>query len=218
MDADIVVLVHGLWMHGLVMGLMQRRIARHGYAVRTHSYSSVRCDLRENAARLAAFVQTLGGSRVHFVAHSLGGIVAMNAAALMPRDSLGRIVLVGTPFAESFSGRRLERLPAGRRLLGACMTQWLYGPRLFSPETVRALDVGVIAGTGGVGMGRFIAPGLPKPHDGVVAVEETRVPGMRDHVVLPVSHSAMLVSSEVARQACSFLDNGCFEHSGTGAA
>jgi pimeloyl-ACP methyl ester carboxylesterase len=217
-NADIVVLVHGLWMHGLVMGLMQRRIARHGYAVRAHSYSSVRCDLRENAVRLAAFVQTLGSSRAHFVAHSLGGIVAMNAAALMPRESLGRIVLVGTPFAESFSGRRLERLPAGRSLLGACMTQWLYEPRLLSSHTVRSLDVGVIAGTGGVGMGRFIAPGLPKPNDGVVAVEETRVPGMRDHIVLPVSHTAMLVSREVARQTCAFLDNGRFERSGIPAA
>jgi pimeloyl-ACP methyl ester carboxylesterase len=199
-------------MHGFVMGLMRRRIARTGRAVRAWSYPSVRCDLRENAASLAAYVQGLGNSRVHFVGHSLGGIVAMKAAALMPREALGRIVLCGTPFAESFSGRRLARLPAGRRLLGACMAQWLHEPRLLDLDTLQGVEIGVIAGAGGFGMGSLIAPGLPRPHDGVVAVEETRVPGMRDHIVLPVSHSAMLVSGEVAAQACAFLERGRFEH------
>jgi pimeloyl-ACP methyl ester carboxylesterase len=211
-SSDIVVLVHGLWMHGVVMGLMRRRIAPVGCEVRAYSYSSVRCDLRENAARLAAYVNTFGKRRAHFVAHSLGGIVAVNAAALMPRESLGRIVLLGTPFAESYSGRRLESLPAGSRLLGPCMSQWLHEPRLPGRHVLHDFEIGVIAGNGGFGMGRFIAPGLPRPHDGVVAVEETRVPGMRDCVVLPVSHSAMLVSREVAAQACAFLERGRFEH------
>jgi pimeloyl-ACP methyl ester carboxylesterase len=199
-------------MHGFVMGLMRRRIARTGCAVRAWSYPSVRCDLRENAAKLAAYAQGLGYSRVHFVCHSLGGIVAMNAAALMPREALGRIVLCGTPFAECFSGRRLARLPAGRRLLGACMAQWLHEPRPLDLDTLHGVEIGVIAGTGGFGMANLIARRLPKPHDGVVAVEETRVPGMRDRIVLPVSHTAMLLSREVAAQACAFLERGHFEH------
>ena len=57
-----------------------------------------------------------------------------------------------------------------------------------------------------------MAPDLPRPSDGVVSVAETAVPGMRDHIVLHVSHSGMLVSGAVARQICAFLRDGAFAH------
>jgi pimeloyl-ACP methyl ester carboxylesterase len=209
---ETVVLVHGLWMHGLVMWPLQRRLRAAGFDARTYSYSTVRCNLHDNARRLADSLRSLWRVPIHLVAHSMGGIVAVNAAALMPAGVIGRIVLIGTPFAETYSGRQLERLPAGRRLLGACMAQWLHEPRPFVDPV--AFDIGVIAGTGRIGMGRFIAPALPEPNDGVVAVEETRVPGMRDHIVLPASHTAMLVSAAVARHVCEYLSRGAFTHAG----
>ena len=208
--AKTVVLVHGLWMHGLVMRVMQHRFARWGFAARAFSYRSVRCDLSENGERLATFIEALGCDEVHLVAHSLGGLVAYSAASRLT-TACGRIVLIGTPFADSFSGRRLEQLPAGRRLLGRCMAQWLHEPR---PQPRADLDIGVIAGTGGIGMGRLIAPGLPGPHDGVIAVEETRVPGMGDHIVLPCSHTAMLIAPAVAQQARAYIESGRFERPG----
>jgi hypothetical protein len=73
-------------------------------------------------------------------------------------------------------------------------------------------EIGVIAGRMPVGAGRIVAPDLPAPHDGAVTVEETRLPAMRDHVVLNVSHSGMLVSRAVAQQVEAFLRNGAFEH------
>ena len=57
-----------------------------------------------------------------------------------------------------------------------------------------------------------MAPDLPRPSDGVVSVAETAVPGMRDRIVLHVSHSGMLVSGAVARQVCAFLRDGAFAH------
>ena len=213
MPREIVVLVHGLWMHGVAMWPLRRRVRRAGYAARVYSYPSVRCDLRENARRLAHHLQASGADRLHLVAHSMGGIVALNAAALLPAGVVGRIVLIGTPFAESFSARELDRSRWGRRLLGACMPQWLHERRAFATDAALAsFDIGVIAGTGRIGMGRLIAPRLPTPNDGVVAVDETRVPGMRDHLVLPVSHTAMLISSGVARQVCAYLSCGAFAH------
>jgi pimeloyl-ACP methyl ester carboxylesterase len=204
---ETVILVHGLWMHGLVMRVMQYRFERWGYAVRAFSYSSVRCNLSQNGQRLANYVEALGCDKVHLVAHSLGGLVAFSAATRL-RTGCGRLVLIGTPFTDSFSGRRLERLPGGRWLLGRCMAQWLHEPQ---PRARAGLDIGVIAGMGGIGMGRLIAPGLPSPHDGVIAVDETRVPGMGDHIVLPFSHTAMLVARAVARQARSYIERGRFE-------
>lgn len=212
--ADTVVLLHGLWLNALAMRLMQRRLERGGYVVHAYSYPTMRLTLSENAERLGHYCNESGASRLHFVAHSMGGLVALKAAALVPPPCRGRIVLMGTPYADSFSARRLQRLPGGRPLLGRCMAQWLIAGRAACPELVEGLDgydIGVIAGNGGIGLGRLIAPRLPKPNDGVISVNETHIPGMRDYVVLEVSHSEMLVSREVVRQACAFLKHGSFD-------
>jgi hypothetical protein len=73
-------------------------------------------------------------------------------------------------------------------------------------------EIGVIAGSLPLGIGRVVAPDLPAPSDGVVSVAETRLPAMRDHIVLNVSHAGMLISHAVARQICAFLREGAFEH------
>lgn len=203
-----VVLLHGLWLNAFVMGVMRRRLERGGYAVYTYSYPSVRLALTEVAERVARFCDELPAGPVHFVGHSMGGLVALKAAALVPQARRGRVVLVGTPYADSYSARRLSGLPGGHKILGRSIAQWLSEPRPVAPE---GSEIGVIAGSLGIGLGRLIAPQLPKPNDGVVTVAETEVPGMRDQVVLPVGHSQMLISAEVARQACAFLGLGRFE-------
>jgi pimeloyl-ACP methyl ester carboxylesterase len=203
---ETVVLVHGLWMRGPAMIVMRRALERCGYTVHAFSYASVRCNLRENAKRLARYVEAIHAETVHVVAHSLGGLVAF-MAALQSGAPRGRFVFLGTPFADSFSARRLLQSPLGRLLLGRCMGEWIQQ----RPGMERHdLEIGVIAGTGGVGLGRIVARGLPKPNDGVVTVDETRVPGMRDMKVLDVSHTAMLFAPAVVREICAFLAHGRF--------
>jgi hypothetical protein len=214
-QTDRVLLVHGLWMNGLIMRLMQRRIEERGYEVDCYSYPTIRLTLKENAERLAGYCKRFEDGKLHLVGHSMGGLIVLNALSLVSSTCLGRIVVAGTPFTDSFSARRLDRLPGGRRLLGKCIGQWLQEPCAAAFERT---EIGVIAGDGGVGLGRFIAPDLPKPSDGVVSVSETPVPGMRDHVVLHVSHTAMLASREVARQICAFLDKGRFSRAERAAA
>jgi pimeloyl-ACP methyl ester carboxylesterase len=206
--AETVVIVHGLWVHGLVMELMRRRVARCGYCALTYSYPSMRLTLAENAERLVRYCRDLAAPRVHFVGHSLGGLIVLRMLECTPAFTPGRVVLTGTPFGGSFTGRRLARLPGGRAALGRSMQRWL-NPMQVPPAT--ACDIGVIAGSMPVGIGRVVAPDLPAPSDGVISVEETRVPGMRDHIVLNVSHAGMLISRAVAHQICVFLRDGAFE-------
>jgi pimeloyl-ACP methyl ester carboxylesterase len=206
---DTVLLVHGLWLHGVSMRLIQRRLERHGYRVRSYSYPTLRLDLEQNAERLRHFCETLPPGRIHFVGHSMGGLVSLKTAQLVPAECRGRVVLVGTPFGGSYAARALERLPGGRRILGACIRQWLTAPSI---ERFDLCELGVIAGSRGVGLGRLIARGLPAPHDGVVTVQETRVPGMCDHIVLQVGHTEMLFSRAVAEQVHAFLEHGTFDH------
>jgi pimeloyl-ACP methyl ester carboxylesterase len=202
-------------MPALMLQLLRRRLESCGHDVSCYSYPSMRLTLDENGERLAAHCARMRAEKLHLVGHSMGGLVALAACRVLPAASVGRIVVAGTPYVDSFSARRLERLPGGRRMLGHCITQWLHGPR---HDARQPHEVGVIAGSGGVGFGRIIAPDLPQPNDGVVCVRETAVPGMRDRIVLNVSHTAMLASGEVARQIHAFLDHGRFDRPGAGAA
>lgn len=202
-----VVLIHGLWMHGTVMKWMARRIARAGYAVHCYSYPSVRMSLAENARRLAAFCQTLDARPLHLVGHSLGGILIARMLDEPHRLDIGRVVLLGAPFVDSFAARRLCRVRLGCIAVGASIGEWLRGAK---PEAFSRHDIGVIAGSRGVGLGVMMAPDLPTPHDGTVSVAETVVPGARDFIVLPVTHTQMVVSALVVRQVCGFLRRGSF--------
>lgn len=205
--SEPVIVIHGLWVPGLVMGLLTSRIAQDGFAARTYAYPTLRLTLSENAARLARYCASLAAPRVHIVGHSMGGLVALKMLEMNRQIRCGRLVLAGTPYTGSFAGQRLMRFPGGRALLGRSIAEWLDSPR---PLPDGGVDIGIIAGTRGYGLGRLIAPDLPQPHDGVVALAETEIPGVSRRITLNVGHTEMLVSREVARQCCAFLRSGQF--------
>ncbi len=208
---ETVVLVHGLWVHGITMELMRRRLARAGYRAVAYSYPSMRLTLTENGVRFARYLRELSAPRLHLVGHSMGGLIVLRTLEVATGLPPGRVVLAGTPFAGSYSARRLEQLPGGRTVLGRSLPEWLESVHA---RPVPDREIGVIAGTRPLGLGRLVAPNLPRPSDGVVSVEETRLPGMRDHIALRVSHTGMLVSRAVVRQVCAFLRSGAFAHQG----
>lgn len=205
-----VVLVHGLWVNGVVMTVLARRITCCGFRVANYSYPTVRLTLSENSERLARFCTPIGGT-LHFVGHSLGAILVVRLLADFAQLTVGRAVLLAPPFNDTYAGRRLASVAAGRAAMGRSVGEWLASER---PPGLAQFDIGVIAGRVGIGLGRVVAPALPSPNDGTISVAETRVPGMRDHIELPVSHSAMVFSREVARQTCAFLRNGRFSRGG----
>lgn len=208
----VTVLVHGLWTHGLLMEPQRRYLANAGFDAVSYSYPSVRLTLTENASRLAQFARTLAVPVVHWVGHSLGGLIILRMlereTALMP----GRVVLLGPPYADTHSGRVLARSALGTRMLGRSIGEWL---QLKKPAQFPGREIGVIAGTRSVGLGRVVARDLPKPNDGAVAVAETQIAAARDRIELPVTHTGMLLSRRVAHQTGAFLRDGRFDHGGT---
>lgn len=192
------------------MGWMGRRLTRAGYTVHLYTYPSVRMSLAENARRLAAFCQGLSVPRVHLVGHSLGGLLIARMLAEPHHLDPGRVVLLGAPFVDSYAARRLARVRIGCIAMGASVAEWLHSAR---PANLARYDIGVIAGDRSVGLGMLVARGLPEPHDGTISVAETLVPGARDHIVLPVSHSEMVISVQVVRQIAEYLRRGRFAHS-----
>lgn len=204
-----VVLVHGLWLHGAAMYWMARRIEHYGYVVHSFSYPSVRMSMAHNASRLAAYCQALGARSLHLVGHSLGGLLIARMLNEPHRLDVGRVVLMGSPFVDSFAARRLCRLRVGRAAVGESVAEWLRSAR---PGTLARYDIGVIAGNRGIGLGVMVAPDLPSPHDGTISVAETQVAEAHDQIVLKVSHSEMVISKLVVKQACAFLARGRFLH------
>jgi pimeloyl-ACP methyl ester carboxylesterase len=205
-----VVAVHGLWMVGGVMAILRRRIEPHGFEFYPFGYSSIRDGLDANAARLAEFVARVPGDTVHLLGHSLGCVVIRAMLERHAFDRPGRVVCLGPPFAGSLTAARVARLPGGSRVIGRSLRDLLARGGFKSAAAGR--EIGIIAGSASFGLGRLFGS-FPGPNDGMVAVEETRLDGAADHIVLPVAHTALLWSREVARQAERFLHTGRFERS-----
>ncbi len=206
--AEWVVLVHGLWMHGVALTLQRRRIARSGYRAVAYSYPTMQLTLEQNARRLGSFCARLDDERIHLVGHSLGGIVILDMLRQAPPARPGRVVLLGSPYQGSTAAVALGRSRAGCAMLGCSISEWLQRDKRGDWSR---FEIGVIAGSKNRGLGRIVAPELPVPNDGVVSVAETGVPGMRAQIVLPVSHTGMMFSNAVARQALAFIDHGSFD-------
>ena len=199
-----VILAHGLWVPGVVMQPLAMRLARAGLRCHTFAYPGRSSPLEAHAERLARFARGFGSP--HFVGHSLGGLVVLEALQANPALAASRVVLLGTPARGCLSARHFARHIPGRWLLGESERLWREGraARWTRPEAL-----GVIAGSTPLGLGRIICR-LPGANDGVVCVEETAVEGMAERAVLRVSHSAMLVSARVAEQVGAFLSHGRF--------
>jgi pimeloyl-ACP methyl ester carboxylesterase len=198
------VLVHGLWLNGASMAPLGWRLAREGYLVSRFSYWSVFRGLDANVDRLIAFCRRFEGDRLYLVGHSLGG--ALILAALARGLRVHRAVLMGIPYQGSAAATGVARVSIGRRILGRTLSDWLAGNR---PQSAAGIEIGVLAGNRSVGLGRFVAS-LPGPNDGVVCVDETRVPGA-ESIVLPVFHTAMPFSPTSARAVATFLRTGHFQ-------
>jgi pimeloyl-ACP methyl ester carboxylesterase len=199
-----VILAHGLWVPGVVMQPLAARLARAGFRCHTFSYMGALRPLEVHAERLARLAREVGPA--HFVGHSLGGLVILEALNLKPQVAAGRVVLLGTPARGCYAGRRIARYPAGRWFLGQSEILWREG-RL--AHWTRPEALGVIAGSLPLGLGRLFGA-LPGVNDGVVSLAETEVEGMADRAEMPIGHSAMLISARVAAQIAAFLSDGKF--------
>jgi pimeloyl-ACP methyl ester carboxylesterase len=206
-----VLLVHGLWMRGITMRWLATRLRSRGFEPRTFEYFSLLQDTDAVVARLADALRER--PRTHVLAHSLGGLLALRAVE-RAGEGAGRIVCLGSPLAGSRAAATIAaKLPAGAQLVG-------HNRALLESGIERipaGVEVGAIAGCVPRGLGGLVAH-FDGEHDGTVALAETRLPGLADHVVLRASHSGLLFSDMAVRQAAAFLREGRFERdSGEGA-
>jgi pimeloyl-ACP methyl ester carboxylesterase len=208
---EAVVCVHGLWLSGFATGYWRSRFARAGYTAYAFSHRTVRGALDVSARALADFAVARPEPRIHFVGHSLGAVLIARMLTLgsftLPGKHLGRVVLAGPPFKDSMAAKALMARGLGPSLVGRPLLEWLAQDK---PQIPPHVELGVIAGSRHVGLGRVIAPQLTLPHDGTVSVAETMVHGAREHKIMAVSHTEMLMSNPVASQMLHFVEHGVF--------
>ena len=206
--SEHVILLHGLWMRSFTLTMLRRRLERAGYTVHLFDYASVMHDPDLSMAQLLKRAHALRGETVHFVGHSLGGLIALRALKQTHELPAGRIVCLGSPLCGSEVARSLASLPGGSLLIGksaeilrAGLERW-NGPHA----------VGAIAGRLPLGLG-FVVGSLASPNDGTVSVAETRLPGLTDHCVVPATHLGLVFSDEAANQTVAFLRSERFARS-----
>lgn len=209
--AAAVILLHGLLMRRPALVPMALRLRQRGFAPELFAYSTLWRDPEDAVTRLVRRLEARVGESttatptVHLVAHSLGGLVVLEALRRCPHLPIGRVVCLGSPIAGSAAARGLQARGAGfasgrsGALLRAGIVQLPPG---------RA--VAMIAGSRSIGLGRLFGQ-FNEDNDGTVAVGETRLPGLEAHVVIRASHSGLIVSAEAAELAGRYLATGSFE-------
>jgi pimeloyl-ACP methyl ester carboxylesterase len=203
------VFVHGLWLTGAESLLLRRRIAaQHGFQCHSFTYPTVSNSMADIVARLEKFVGGLDAERVHFVGHSLGGIVLYRYFEGARDARHGRVVMLGSPTVRSRTAERVGKLPVLRSMIGRMVTDELVAP-CGTRQWRSDRELGLVAGTRPLGLGRFFAK-FDEDCDGTIGVSETKLPGHTAHVTLPVSHMGMLLSPLVAAQVGEFLARGRF--------
>jgi pimeloyl-ACP methyl ester carboxylesterase len=201
-----VVLVHGLWYGPVSLALMARRLEQRGFQTHCFSYPTIRNSLATNARALFDYAQGLHADELHFVGHSLGGLVILRMFDEWTGLPPGRVILLGSPVRGSAAAGKITRLKVTRPFVGQARTALEYG---FS-HSPAGRETGVVSGTRSLGLGRLIEP-LPLPHDGTITVAETRLPGATDQIELPVSHTGLAMSTRVISAIESFLRQGRFD-------
>lgn len=204
--ADIrrVVLVHGLWMPGMSMRWLAGQLTLAGFQPEQFSYPTI---AGGPGAALPRLAETLRRAPAHVLAHSLGGLVTLSALQREPDLPVSRVVCLGSPLCGSSAATGLARRSLTAAALGRSAELLREGCQAWRGRA----EVGVVAGRVPLGLGQFFG-GIRGDSDGTVAVAETRLAGLADHVVVAASHSGLLFSGAAARQAIEFLRNGRFEH------
>lgn len=211
---ETVVLLHGMGRTNLSMLRLANALEREGYQVVNVSYPSRTQSLEKLATEwLPAQIPT--DRRVHFVTHSLGGIlVRVWLSECGAPANLGRVVMLAPPNAGSEIADRFANFPPyhwitgtnGRRLGTAGDSL----PNALGPWPSAESDLGVIAG--GKVLNPLLGNLLPRPNDGKVSVAATHLVGERDHVVMPYSHTWLGWRRATLAQVSAFLRTGSFDH------
>jgi len=213
-SAECVVLLHGLNRSWRTMDKLAESLQLDGFSTANVDYPSTEYPIEELAPMVVseglAQCRQTGATQVHFVTHSLGGILLRYAYEQAPIPDIGRVVMLGPPNQGSEVIDKTRDWPGVTVLTGIAGLQLGTDPAGI-PAQLGPVDfeLGVIAGTGTTNP--MMSAMLPDEDDGKVTVARTQVEGMDDFKVVTNSHFAMMKSKDVIADTARFLHTGSFD-------
>ena len=213
-NQEYVILLHGLCRTSRSMAPMERALSKAGYHVLNVDYPSRTASidkLSEDAiGRAVADCQKAGAAKIHFVTHSLGGILVRSYLSRHTIPNLGRVVMLGPPNQGSEVVDKLGSWWIFNKLNGSMARKELGTDKNSTPNQLGSANfcVGVIAGDRSINWINSLL--IPGRDDGKVSVERTKLAGMADHIVIHSAHPFLMRNRTAIRQTIHFLRNGMF--------
>ena len=208
-----VVLVHGFFRRGRNMRYLAQKLEQQGYRTLAPTLPTTFRSIRECGEFLARMIAPIcerriyGRNVVHFVGHSMGGLIIRDYLSRRVVEGLGKVVLIGTPNGGSPYANLLLGFPFSDEIFESLPDLAEPGPDIAPPCNVPAPDIGIVIGTKPDIVRRFLMSG---EHDGLVMAESVRRVAASDEILIPCPHEQIHWRADTAQAVVSFLENGRF--------
>ncbi|CAM3553590.1 Alpha/beta hydrolase family protein [Vibrio aerogenes CECT 7868] len=195
-----IILIHGLYMHGVVMQPLSQLLAGKGYTTDVISYNSVSIEEDDVFRSIDKLIDPSGNNIL--VGHSLGGLMIKHylTARQVTAEQVSHVIAIGSPLQGASIVDAIQALGLGQ-ILGNSTD---YGLENHNSDWCFPQKLGCIAGTMAIGF-RPLLIGNTHPSDGTVTLEETKITGMTDHLEINHTHTSLIFSAEVAEQIDYFI-------------
>ena len=212
--SSCVILLHGLARTENSMKKLEQRLADNDYKTVNLGYASrdYTIEVLAQKAITPAIKACKGQTEIHFVTHSLGGILVRQYMSENEIPGLKHVVMLGPPNKGSEVVDKLQAFPGFHFINGDAGLQLGTG-KLSVPNNLGKanFDVGIIAGNKSINW--ILSSLIPGKDDGKVSIERTKLEGMNDHIEMSTTHTFMMKNENVISQVIYYLKNGQFKHS-----